>query len=82
MHTVEMLEQALALVKQLGYSVRYESLEGHSGACELKGQKILFLDLGLSPSEQLEYVLEALKEALVANPDLPNGIQELLASQG
>lgn len=81
MHTVEILEQALALVKRLGYSVRYESLACRSGACELKGKKILFLDLGLSPDEQLEHVLALLRESSLSNLALPHELQGFLGGQ-
>jgi len=80
MHTVEMLEQALSVAKQLGYSVRFESLAGHSGACEIKGKKILFLDLELSPGEQLEHVLDALKHEPLHNAILPEQMQRLFTS--
>ena len=62
MHTVELLEQAVALATQLGYTIRQESLAGNGGGgCELKGRKLFFLDLNLSPDEQLEQVLETLR---------------------
>ena len=64
---VELLEQALALAEQLGYRVRQDWLGGRSGGCcEIKGQKWIFLDLALSPFEQLEQVAEAVRES----PDL------------
>jgi hypothetical protein len=62
MLTVEMLEAALALAERIGYRTRYEWLGGvGGGGCELKGQKWLFVDLALDPSEQLQQVLEALR---------------------
>jgi hypothetical protein len=61
MHTVELLEQALALVAQLGYRIRQESLAGSGGGgCELRGRKLFFLDLDLGPAEQLDQALETL----------------------
>jgi len=65
MHTVELLEQALATARGLGYGIRQEWIdcEGGSGVCEFKGQKWIFLDLSLDPSEQLEIVLQALDRA-------------------
>lgn len=65
MHTVELLEQALATAQGLGYRIRQEWIdcEGGSGICEFKGQKWIFLDLSLDPSEQLEIVLQALDRA-------------------
>ena len=68
MHTVEMLEQALDLAARLGYTVRQEWLAGSGGGgCELKGRKLLFLDLDLGPDEQLEQVVDALRR----EPDAP-----------
>jgi hypothetical protein len=63
MHTVELLEQALTLAQQRGFQIRHEWLGGSGGgACELRGQKILLIDLALSYVEQLELVREALRE--------------------
>jgi hypothetical protein len=62
MHTVDLLAQALATAQRLGFRVRQEWLGGMGGACELRGQKWLFLDEALSPAEQLAVVLDALRE--------------------
>ena len=80
MHTVEMLEQALDLVKRLGYTVRQEWLAGSGGGgCELKGQKLFFLDLDLGPGEQLEQVLETLRREPDAQKlPMPHELRELL----
>ena len=62
MHTVDLLEQALELATSLGYQVRQDWLGGSGGgACQLKGQKWLFIDLASSPLEQLDQVAEALR---------------------
>ena len=61
MHTVDLLATALAAAQRLGFRVRQEWLGGMGGVCELRGQKWLFLDEALSPAEQLEVVLEALR---------------------
>lgn len=67
MHTVELLESALLAATQAGYRIRREWLGGMGGACELRGQKWIFLDEGLTPAEQLELVLDALRrDATVA----------------
>ena len=51
------------LLEACGYRIRQECLEGTpGGACALKGQRFLFLDVRLSPEEQLEVVLQALAE--------------------
>jgi hypothetical protein len=60
-HTVELLEQALALAERSGIVVRQDWFGGTAaGSCQLKGRQWLFVDLSLSPAEQLEQVLEAL----------------------
>lgn len=62
MHTVDLLEQALEAAKATGYRVRQEWLGGSGGGgCEIKGQKWIFLDLALSPADQLAQVAEALR---------------------
>jgi len=81
MNRVELLEHALDLAKQLGYTVRHECLGGRGGGCELKGQKLLFLDLDLGPNEQLEQVADALaREPDIASLTMPTELREMLAS--
>ncbi len=81
MHTVERLEQALRLADALGFTVRQEWLGGATaGACELQGRRWLFVDLALSPSEQLEQVLDALDsiastQAVADHPELRQVLQ-------
>jgi hypothetical protein len=63
MHTVELLEQAINLAEQRGFVVRQDWLSGSTaGACEFKGRRWLLIDLALSPREQLDLVLDALKK--------------------
>jgi len=62
MHTVELLNEAIALAERVGYRVRQEWLGGKGGGgCELKGRKLLFLDLALPPEDQLGQVVDALR---------------------
>ena len=62
MHTVELLDEALTLAGEMGYRIRTEWLDGSGGGdCEIGGQKWIFLDLALSPVEQLEQVLDTLR---------------------
>ena len=62
MHTVELLEEAIALAEKVGYQVRQEWLGGSGGGrCEGKGRKWLFLDLAVGPRDQLDVVIEALR---------------------
>ena len=61
MHTVELLEQAIAAAQKAGFTIRQDWLgTGCGGDCEIKGQKWILLDLAQSPLEQLETVLDAL----------------------
>lgn len=80
MHTIEMLEQAVDLAKQVGYAVRQEWLAGSGGGgCEFRGRKLLFLDLDLGPTEQLEQVLATLRrEPQVAMLAMPGELREVL----
>jgi hypothetical protein len=62
MHTVEILSHTIAFAESLGYGIRHEWLGGATGgACEIAGKRWLFIDLALSPMEQLDQVVEALK---------------------
>jgi hypothetical protein len=83
MHTVEALEAALALARQIGYRVREEWLDGRGGGgCEIQGQKWIFLDLALPVDEQLEAVLDALRtDPATVVAALPEGLRHLLSVQ-
>jgi hypothetical protein len=75
MHTVELLEQAIALAERCGFVVRQDWFGGSAaGACEFKGRRWIFIDLALSPREQLDQVLDALR-------GLPNLAQVEMDSQ-
>ncbi len=80
MHTVELLAQALQVAGQLGYRTRQEWLGGSGGgACQVRGQKWIFLDLALGPAEQLQQVLEALRhEQDTPTLPMPRELRELL----
>lgn len=61
MHTVEVYECAKRVARSLGYEIREEELGGvGGGACEVAGNKYLFVDLAMSPVEQLELVTQVL----------------------
>ena len=80
MHTVEMLRHGLDLACALGYQIRQEYLGGNGGgACELKGNKIFFLDLALDPAEQLDQVVDTLRyDAQALTLPMPHQLSELL----
>ncbi len=73
MLTVEALEQALTAARRLGFQVRMEWLNGEGGgACEIRGERWIFIDLAGSAAEQLATVLDALtQEAEVSVLPLP-----------
>jgi hypothetical protein len=80
MHTVELLGHCLDLARRTGYEIRQEWLAGNGGGgCVLRGKKILFLDLALTPAEQLDQTLDTLRHDPEA-PQLPmpNEVRELL----
>ena len=71
MHTVELLEEAIAVARRIGYQVRHEWFGGSGGgACEIKGRKAIFLDLALDPADQLEQILGALRREPLADEGL------------
>lgn len=81
MHTVAVLEQALLVAARAGYRIRQEWLDGRgTSACELRGRKLLFIDLAQSPDEQLGDVVEVLKrEARMQEIEMPEALRRLLA---
>ena len=62
MHTVDLLDEALAVAEQLGFGVRHEWMGGTGGACEIAGKPWLFIDLSLTTDEQLDLVIESIKD--------------------
>ena len=80
MHTVILLSHALNLAQRLGYVIRQDWLDGGGGGgCELRGRKLLFLDLATSPADQLEMVLGVLRsEPRVAELAMPPELRERL----
>ena len=80
MHTVELLQETIALAARLGYQVRQEWLGGNAGGdCEINGRKWIFLDVTLGPTDQLALVLDALRRqpGVLALPMSP-ALRELL----
>ncbi|MBS0211515.1 MAG: hypothetical protein JSS27_21440 [Planctomycetes bacterium] len=79
MHTVELLKQACATAQELGYQLRYDKLDGLGGACTVRGQKLLFIDLEQSPADQLELVLAAIaQDAADAKLTMPPALDTLI----
>ena len=62
MHSVDLLEEALRLAMNSGFQIRQEWLsEQGGGLCRLGERWVLFVDLSLSAQEQLENVVQALR---------------------
>lgn len=62
MHTLDLLDYMIELARRLGYEVREEWLDGTGGgACELKGRRILFVDLSLPPLDRLDRLASSLR---------------------
>lgn len=62
MRTLELLDYLIELARRLGYEIREEWLDGlGGGACQIKGQKVLFVDQSLPPSDRVDQVARALK---------------------
>ena len=80
MHTVELLDEALGISRRLGYGIRHEWLGGSTGgSCEIAGQKWMFVDLALSPLEQLDQVVQSLKfDAEIHTVPMSAHLRELL----
>jgi hypothetical protein len=83
MHTVELLEEAVALAQRAGCQIRQEWLGGSGGgACQIKGRKTIFLDIALGPADQLDQMLAALRAdpEVLAMP-MPYPLRELLQAR-
>jgi hypothetical protein len=81
MHTVELLEQAIGLAGRCGIVVRQDWFGGlAAGACEFQGRRWIFIDLALSPREQLEQVLDGLKALpSLAEDNVPPQLHSMLS---
>jgi len=80
MDSVEVLDEALAIARQLGFEIREDWFDGRGGGpCRIRGRKCLFLDLQLSPRDRLAQVLETLRgEPLLAQVALSPALGRLL----
>jgi hypothetical protein len=80
MHTVELMEAAIRVATAQGYRLRREPLAGQGGgACTIRGEKWLFLDVTADYHEQLEVLLAALRADRPRETNaLPAALLELL----
>lgn len=80
MHTVEVLDEAVRVAERLGYGIRHEWLGGSTGGgCEIAGKKWMFVDLALSPLEQLDQIVQSLKfDPLVYTVSMSEQLRDLM----
>lgn len=82
MHTVELLESAIQAAKRLGYQVRQDWLAGQGGgACVIRGEKWVFLDLASDYTEQLDQVVSALRIEKSANANCDLAVPDELVAR-
>ena len=63
MHTAKLLSLALEAVRNAGYEVREEVLDGAGGGhCTIRGKRCLLLDMTQSHREQLSDTMDALRD--------------------
>ena len=71
MHSVDILEDALRLAMNSGVEVRQEWLnEKGGGLCRIGKRRVLFVDLSLTATGQLEQVLTNLRGMPQLNIDM------------
>ena len=63
MHTVDLLNEAIAVAHAAGIQIREDWLGGDGGVCELRGRLVVFHDPNQSSGERLSLVLEALQRS-------------------
>lgn len=80
MYTVELMDQALVAAEKLGFGIRQEWLGGVGGGpCTFAGRKWLFVDISLNVVDQLQQVVQALKDdPTVGSLPLSPGLRILL----
>jgi hypothetical protein len=62
MRTLELLDYLIELARRLGFEIREEWLDGvGEGACEIRGQRVLFVDLSLPPVDRLVQIAHSLR---------------------
>ena len=80
MHKAQLLQEAVRLAGRLGYEIRQDWLGGgNGGACEIRGRKLMFIDLAVDIEDQLEQVVDGLRrDAGIYTVPLSSAMQELL----
>lgn len=69
MNAVEQLKTLLTGLREAGWEIRYDWLGGAGGGpCQVRGQRILFLDLAQGPLEQLDQAAAAAQAEIRSAP--------------
>ncbi|OGW29130.1 MAG: hypothetical protein A3K09_07540 [Nitrospinae bacterium RIFCSPLOWO2_12_FULL_47_7] len=81
------LEDLQAVAEKLSIAVEFSNLSNNeisikSGYCKLKNKDMIILDKTLSPEEQIEIILQALKRFDLENIYIPSWVRERLEMQG
>ena len=84
MHAIDLRNEASAAARRLGYEVREDWFDGAGGGvCQLRGRKLLLLDLAQTADEQLTTLLDALaREPEADRPALSDALARELARSG
>ena len=62
MSIISQLDQSIEVARQQGYDVRFDWFGGTGGGvCQVNGKKVLFIDLAITPIEQLEVVRSSIE---------------------
>jgi len=70
-NVLDRLKRMTRIARQHGFDVRGEPLDGAGcGWCEIRGQRVLFLDLSQPASEQISAIREILEAAARIRPHL------------
>jgi hypothetical protein len=62
MHSVDLLDETISLVRSAGFDVRQQWLgESNGGACRIGSQWVVFINLTLPADEQLQGLIMSLR---------------------
>lgn len=82
MHSVDLLNEVLALAVKSGFEIRNDYLgDSTGGACRIGGKWLLFVDQTLPAPEQLTQVVQALRSSRIVQPnsDTSATLRQMLA---
>jgi hypothetical protein len=81
-NSVELLEEALAIVSNAGIEVRHVYLDGGMGGlCRLGDKHVLFLDVTASAPEQLSLATSSIAKLSLAHDSSSPTLTRLIRSQ-